>query len=79
MSIFTPPVIAPGATVAGGNFNFQFTGTLGQHYRVEFTPVLPTSGSWPILTDILSLAASPFPVVDPVTNLQRFYRISLIP
>jgi len=79
VSIYTPPVIVPGATVSGGNFNFQFTGTLGQHYRVEFTPVLPASGSWPILTDILSLATSPFSVFDPITNTQRFYRVSLIP
>ncbi len=45
-----PPVILPGLNVAGGNFNFQFTGTPGQHYRVEFTPVLPASGPWPVLT-----------------------------
>ncbi|MCC6821280.1 MAG: autotransporter-associated beta strand repeat-containing protein [Verrucomicrobia subdivision 3 bacterium] len=79
IAILAPPLIVPGATVAGGNFTFQFTGTLGQHYRVEFTPVLPASGSWPILTDILSLAASPFAVIDPATNTQRLYRVSLIP
>jgi autotransporter-associated beta strand protein len=74
-----PPVIGPDPNIADGNFNFQFSGTLGQHYRVEFTPVLPTSCPWPVLTDILSLAVSPFMVVDPITNTQRFYRVSLIP
>lgn len=74
-----PPVIVPGASIAGGNFNFQFAGTPGQHYRVEFTPALPASGPWPVLTDILSLAASPFTVTDPTTSTQRFYRVSLIP
>jgi hypothetical protein len=75
----TPPVIVPGATVAGGKFNFQFSGTLGQHYRIEFSPTLPSSGPWPVLTDIVSLVASPFTVIEPTTNAQRFYRVRLIP
>jgi hypothetical protein len=75
----TPPVIVPGATVAGGKFNFHFSGTLGQHYRVEFSPTLPSSGPWPVLTDIISLVASPFTVIEPTTNAQRFYRVRLIP
>lgn len=70
----TPPVIAPGAGVSGGGFAFQFTGTVGQHYRVEYTPVLP-AGSWQVLTDIVSLAASPFAISDPATNTQRYYRV----
>ena len=74
-----PPVLVPGATVADGNFNFLFTGTLGQHYQVEFVPALPASGPWPVLTDIVSLVASPFSVIDPTTSTQRFYRVSLIP
>jgi len=74
-----PPVILPGLNAAGGNFSFQFTGTIGRHYRVEFTPVLPVVGSWLVITDIVSLATSPFAVSSPMTNSQGFYRVSLIP
>lgn len=74
-----PPVIVPGLSVSNANLNFQFTGTIGQHYRVEFAPALPASGTWQVLTDIVSLAASPFTVMDAITNAQRFYRVSVIP
>ena len=73
-----PPVISPGANVAGGNFNLQFTGTLGQHYRVEYTPVLPVTGSWQMVTDIVSLATSPFTISISVTNRTGFYRVGLV-
>ena len=75
----TPPVIGPALNLSGGSFNFQFTGTPGQHYRVEYTPSLPASGAWQTLTDILSLAASPFAVSVPTTNGSGFYRVGLIP
>ena len=74
-----PPVIVPGLGVSGGNFNFQFTGALGQHYRVEYTPVLPATDPWPVLTDIVSLATSPFTISDSITNNQRFYRVTSVP
>jgi hypothetical protein len=77
--VATPPVIVPDATVAGGTLSFQFSGLLSQHYRVEFTAVLPASGPWQVLTDIVWLAESPFTVIDPTTSTQRFYRVSLIP
>ena len=64
---------------AGGNFNFQFTGTLGQHYRVEYSPELPAPGPWLVVTDIVSLATSPFAVSLPTTNGVGFYRVGLIP
>jgi hypothetical protein len=74
------PVILSGLTVAsGGNFLFQFTGTVGLHYRVETTPVLPATGAWQVVTDIISLAASPFAVSQPLTNSQGFYRIGFLP
>jgi autotransporter-associated beta strand protein len=75
----TPPMILPGSYVLGGYFNFQFTGVTGQHYRVEYAPGLPAAGSWPILTDILSLANSPFTISDPIINTQRFYRVVALP
>ena len=72
-----PPVMLPGLNVSGGNFNFQFTGTLGQHYRVEYTPVLPAPGPWQVVTDIVSLATSPLAVSVPTTNSVGFYRVAL--
>jgi hypothetical protein len=74
-----PPVLLPGLHVAAGNIHFQFSGTLGQHYRVEFTPELPAVGSWQVITDIVSLAASPFEVSDSMTNSRGFYRVGLVP
>ena len=74
-----PPVIAPAIGVSADNFAFQFTGTVGQHYRVEFAPVLPAAGAWQVLTDIVSLAGSPFTVSDPATNVQRYYRVVSLP
>ena len=72
-----PPVMLPGLNVSGGNFNFQFTGTLGQHYRVEYTPVLPAPGPWQVVTNIVSLATSPLAVSVPTTNSLGFYRVAL--
>ena len=73
-----PPVIQSGTSVFSGNFQFQFAGTVGGHYRVEFTPVLPALGPWQVVTDIVSLASSPFAVAHPVTNSQGFYRVVLV-
>ena len=73
-----PPVISPGVNVAGGKFNFQFTGTLGQHYRVEYAPTLPATGAWQTVTDILSLGASPFAISISITNRTGFYRVGLV-
>ena len=75
----TPPVIAPGVNVAGGKINLQFTGTLGQHYRVESTPALPATGAWQTVTDILSLGASPFAISISPTNRIGFFRVGLVP
>lgn len=74
-----PPVIAPAVGVSGENFTFQFTGTVGQHYRVEFAPMLPSADAWQVLTDVVSLASSPFTVSDPATNVQRYYRVVALP
>ena len=74
-----PPVIGSGANVSGGNFNFQFTGTLGSHYVVQYTPVLPAPGPWQTVTDIVSLATSPLAISAPATNSTGFYRVGLVP
>ncbi len=74
------PVILPDlGAEPGGSFSFQFTGTLGQHYRVEFTPEFPAPGPWQVLTDISSLASSPFVVFHSLTNTQGFYRVGFVP
>jgi len=73
------PVIQPGVSVAAGNFNFQFTGLLGKHYQVEFAPSLPPSGAWEVAMDIPSLAASPWLVSLPLTNLLGFFRVGFVP
>ena len=73
------PVIHSGLSTAGGNISFQFSGATGLHYRVEFTPVFPAPGPWQVLTDISSLAVSPFVVSSPLTNTQGFYRVGFVP
>jgi hypothetical protein len=74
-----PPVILPGMNVSGGNIHFQFSGGVGQHYVVEATPALPAPGPWLVITNIPSLASSPFPVSLPATNDAAFYRVGWVP
>jgi hypothetical protein len=74
-----PPVIEPGMNVSEGNFNFQFSGVPGRHYRVEWTPKLPAPGPWQVVTDIQSLATSPAAVSVAATNGSAFYRVGLVP
>ncbi len=74
-----PPVILPGANIAGGNFNLQFMGIQGRHYRVEYTPALPVAGSWQMVTDIISLATSPFAISILTTGRTGYYRVGLVP
>ena len=73
------PAILPGLNSANGWISFQFSGLTGLHYRVEYTPVLPAPGAWQVLTDITSLAASPFSVSQPLTNGRGFYRVGFVP
>ena len=72
-----PPVLT--ASLADAELKLQLGGTVGQHYLVEFQPSLPPSGAWQVLTEIVSLAASPLVISDPVTNAQRFYRAVALP
>jgi len=73
------PKILAGVGVAGGFINFQFAGVVAQHYRVESTSQLAAGGAWLVLTDIVSLTASPFQVSDTTTKSQEFYRVTLVP
>ena len=74
-----PPVLLTGVNVTGDNIHFQFSGTLGQHYRIEFATELSAPSSWQVVTDVLSLATSPFEVSHPMTNGQAFYRVGWMP
>jgi hypothetical protein len=67
------------AGVSNGNFNTQFDGTPGLHYRVEFTDDLAGTNAWQVVTDIVSLATSPAEVSSPATNDAGFYRIIGLP
>lgn len=76
LSIFvwdpTPPGLSAG--FGGASFQMQLTGTSGQHYRIEYQPVLPPAGPWQVLTDVVSLTVSPLTICPPATNAQQFYR-----
>lgn len=73
-----PPVITSGAAVTDANFNFQLSGVVGQHYRIEYTPALPPTNGWLVVTDIVSLASSPLPITIRATNKAGFYRAGLV-
>jgi hypothetical protein len=70
-----PPEFLPNVSVSNGTFSVQFTGSIGQHYRVETTDDLTASNGWHTVTDIVSLATSPFDLSTPATNEAGFYRI----
>jgi len=74
-----PPAILPGFQVAGGDFTFQFSGVVGQHYVVEGASALTAPVSWQVVTSIAALVTSPFPVSVPATNTAAFYRVGLVP
>ncbi len=73
----TPPTLV--VSPEGANMQLQLSGTVGQHYLIEFQTTLPPSGAWQVLTDILSLATSPLLITDPATNIHRFYRAVSLP
>jgi len=73
----SPPVLA--ASLAGQTISLLLSGSAGQHFRVEYAPALPVTGSWQVLTDITSLAASPVTILDPTTASQRLYRAVSLP
>ncbi|MEI6891540.1 MAG: carbohydrate-binding protein [Pontiella sp.] len=74
-----PAEFLPEVSVSNGNFNVQFTGTVGRHYRMESTDDLTGTPAWQTVTDMVSLAASPFAVSTPATNSPAFYRVIGIP
>jgi len=73
----TPPVLEIGVT--GNSADLKLHGTVGQHYRVEWTGALPSAGPWLVLTDIVSLAVSPLTALDPLVTTQHFYRAVALP
>jgi hypothetical protein len=73
------PVQLAGAAIEGERFTFQFTGTPGHRYVVEFTSSPSVHTSWQVLTEIPSLSESPFRVSDVLTDNNRFYRVRFLP
>ncbi|MDF7809077.1 right-handed parallel beta-helix repeat-containing protein [Pontiellaceae bacterium B12219] len=69
------PMFEPEMTVSNGNMMLGFSGTVGQHYRVESIDDLISSNSWQVVTDLVSLAVSPVAVSAPMTNSAAFYRV----
>lgn len=72
-----PPGLSAG--LVGASFQMQLTGIPGQHYRVEHRTSFSATDPWTLLTDLPALAQSPWPVTDPATNAQRFYRAVGVP
>ncbi|MDF7806361.1 prolyl oligopeptidase family serine peptidase [Pontiellaceae bacterium B12219] len=73
------PTLIFGTLASNGNFNVQFSGTTGQHYRVEYANELTASNSWLVTTDVVSLVESPLDVSVAPTNTVGFYRIGWLP
>jgi len=73
------PGFVPGITLTNGNFNVQFTGTTGQHYRVETETDITATHAWTVVTDLVSLPTSPMQVSAPMTNDAGFYRLVWLP
>jgi hypothetical protein len=73
------PEFLPGHSFSNGTFNLQFTGTTGEHYRVEMIDDLTSGNAWQVVTDIVSMATSPLDVAATATNRIGFYRILWLP
>ncbi len=77
MTIAAPEQVrsAPAVLSVGLYAGIDIQGTVGTTYRVEYTPILPTT-NWTVLTNVV-LPASPYFYLDrdSVTNAgQRYYR-----
>jgi lysophospholipase L1-like esterase len=70
--------IADGTTVSNGNLNVQYSGSTGQHYRIEFVHDL-TTNAWQTIDDIGSLPVSPTNISLPAANSAGFYRMRWFP
>ncbi len=73
------PSFDPELVVSTEHFGATFSGTIGQHYQLEFTSDLTHSSSWQVATDLVSLARSPMEVVVSITNDVGYYRVRWIP
>ena len=73
------PVIESAIMVSNDNFVMGFSGTIGEHYRIESLDDLLSTNSWQVVTDIVSMASSSIDVLVPMTNNANFYRIIRLP
>ncbi|MDF7799221.1 hypothetical protein P4C99_07075 [Pontiellaceae bacterium B1224] len=69
----------PDLMISNGVVNLAFSGTTGQHYRLEYIDSLTSSNGWQAVTDMVSLVASTAEVFAPITNRTGFYRMIWIP
>jgi hypothetical protein len=73
------PAFLPGVAVSNGTLYTEFSGTVGEHYRLEFKGSLSSVAPWQVQTNIEALSASPLELSVPATNGTRFYRLRWLP
>lgn len=67
-----------GLTPVTGGFQLSWVNQPNWNYTVQYKTNL-TDATWTTLTTVTSDSSSVFGVIDPSTNSQRFYRVSLVP
>jgi len=71
----SPPVILPGSVYSGGQFQFQFSADMNQHFTVQGSTDLVT---WSNISSG-TISSSPMPVIDSDASHypSHFYRVTL--
>ncbi len=70
-----PAIVAHGFAITSAGLGFQFAGTPGERYQVEYAAALPVADAWQVVADIASLPVSPYAVSFPMTNAAGFFRV----
>jgi pimeloyl-ACP methyl ester carboxylesterase len=73
------PVFMPGMTTSNNMLSMQFSGTTGQHYRLETRESLTSTNAWSIVTDLVALTTSPAEISLPTTESEGFYQVRWFP
>ncbi|HVM46597.1 MAG TPA: NBR1-Ig-like domain-containing protein [Candidatus Acidoferrum sp.] len=73
----TPPVLSR-AGQSGEFFTFTWSATQGQRYQIQYITDLSQT-NWTDLGDAMTATDSAPTASDSITNLQRFYRLVLLP
>jgi hypothetical protein len=70
------PALSGGAMLNHSNFQFSFSGSQGQSYRVMSTTNLTQPGSWSVIcTGVCGAGQTPFTDTNPPSPTVRFYRV----